>query len=652
MNHSKGSTVSASGDADHDDEELYLGAWWGFPPLRNALAAGVALAATYMLARADVLPGTVTIGLYAVVAIFAARHWGEEALESISEFRVDIDVLMFAATIGSAALGLWEEAAFLAFLYAGAEGLEEYTYDRTRGAIRALLDLAPKEASVLRAGNEVTVPADDLVPGDVMVVRPGESLATDGVIRSGATSIDEAAVTGESIPVEKVPGDDVFAGTVNLTGTVEVAVTRAFADNTLSQIIHLVEEAQEDKTETQQLIDRFGKYYSPAVLVSAFALGLVPILFGGDPAVWIRRGITLAVAGAPCALVMSTPVAVASAIGSAGKEGVLIKGGIHLESLAKVRVLAIDKTGTLTRGEPEITDLIPIGDATPDHVLRLAAAVESSSEHPLGKAIVRRAREDGVPVDRAEGFEALTGAGARATVDGTVIYVGNMALFAEKGVPIKAVSTLVEQLQEQGKTVILVGDEGAIVGIVALRDEFRPETPETIRVLRELDIDDVVMLTGDNQRTAAAIADGIGIAHVRAGLKPADKAAAIVELQDTFGPVAMVGDGINDAPALATATVGIAMGTAGTDAAIEAADVALMGDDLRTVPYAIALGRKANTIARQNVVFSIILLSILVPAAVLGAVSIAAAVVIHEGSEILAVLNGLRARRSRAQLGI
>ena len=282
MNLLKGYTVSASAevDHDHDGEELYLGNWWGFPPLRNALIAGVALAATYFLSRADVISDGVSIGLYVVVAIFAARYWGEEALESIAEFRVDIDVLMFAATVGSAALGLWEEAAFLAFLYAGAEGLEEYTYDRTRGAIRALLDLAPKEASILRNGGEVTIAADELTPGDVMVVRPGEGFATDGTVRSGTTSIDEAAVTGESIPVEKGIGDEVFAGTVNLTGAVEVAVTKAFADNTLSQIIHLVEEAQEDKTETQQLIDRFGKYYSPAVLVSAFALGIVPIQHG------------------------------------------------------------------------------------------------------------------------------------------------------------------------------------------------------------------------------------------------------------------------------------------------------------------------------------------------------------------------------------
>ncbi len=652
MNLLKGYTVSESAevDHDHDGEELYLGNWWGFPPLRNALIAGVALAATYFLSRADVISDGVSIGFYVIVGIFAARYWGEEALESIAEFRVDIDVLMFAATVGSAALGLWEEAAFLAFLYAGAEGLEEYTYDRTRGAIRALLDLAPKEASILRNGGEVTIAADELTPGDVMVVRPGEGFATDGTVRSGTTSVDEAAVTGESIPVEKGIGDEVFAGTVNLTGAVEVAVTKAFADNTLSQIIHLVEEAQEDKTETQQLIDRFGKYYSPAVLVSAFALGIVPILFGGDPAVWIRRGITLAVAGAPCALVMSTPVAVASAIGSAGKQGVLIKGGIHLESLAKVRVLAIDKTGTLTRGEPQITDIIGVADTDPTDVLHHAAAVEASSEHPLGRAIVRRAEADGIGVERAQEFEALTGAGARATVDGNVIYVGNVALFAEMGAATDAISPTVEQLREQGKTVVVVGHADRIIGVIALRDEFRPETPEMIKLLHQLNIDDVVMLTGDNQRTATAIADGIGINHVRADLKPVDKADAVVELQDTLGPVAMVGDGINDAPALATATVGIAMGAAGTDAAIEAADVALMGDDLRTIPYAIALGRKANTIARQNIVFSIILLSILVPAAVVGAVSIAAAVVIHEGSEILAVLNGLRARRSRAQL--
>lgn len=634
------------------DRELYLGSWWRFSPLRNALIAGAALAATYLVARGNVLPDRAIIGLYVTVTVFAAWHWGQEALESIAEFRVDIDVLMFVATVGSAVLGLWQEAAFLAVLYAGAEGLEEYTYDRTRGAIRALLDLAPKQAVVLRRGMEVTVAAEDLVPGDVMLVKPGESLATDGTISSGSTSLNESTITGESIPVDKGEGAEVFAGTLNLTGTVEVTVSRAFADNTLSQIIHLVEDAQNQKTETQQLIDRFGKYYSPSVLIAAFALGVVPVVFGGDPAVWVRRGITLAVAGAPCALVMSTPVAVASAIGSAGKQGVLIKGGVHLENLARVQVLAIDKTGTMTRGEPEVTDVISIGESNRDDVLGLAAAVEASSEHPLGQAIVRRAHADGIVFERAAEFEALVGAGARATVGGSALYVGSLALFAELGAAVDDVSPLVERLSMQGKTIVLVGGPEHVVGMIAMRDEFRAEMPETIRLLHRLGIDDVVMLTGDNQRTAVAIADEIGIDSVRADLRPADKATAVTGLLETLGPVAMVGDGINDAPALATATVGIAMGTAGTDAAIEAADVALMGDDLRTVPYAIALGRKARTIGRQNVTFSIILLAILVPAAVLGRTSIAAVVAIHEGAEILAVLNGLRARRSRAQLNM
>ncbi len=634
------------------DRELYLGSWWRFSPLRNALIAGAALAATYLVARGNVLPDRAIIGLYVTVTVFAAWRWGQEALESITMFRVDIDVLMFVATIGSAVLGLWQEAAFLAVLYAGAEGLEEYTYDRTRGAIRALLDLAPKQAVVLRGGMEVTVAAEDLVPGDVMLVKPGESLATDGTISSGSTSLNESTITGESIPVDKGEGAEVFAGTLNLTGTVEVTVSRAFADNTLSQIIHLVEDAQNQKTETQQLIDRFGKYYSPSVLIAAFALGVVPVVFGGDPAVWVRRGITLAVAGAPCALVMSTPVAVASAIGSAGKQGVLIKGGVHLENLARVQVLAIDKTGTMTRGEPEVTDVISIGESNRDDVLGLAAAVEASSEHPLGQAIVRRAHADGIVFERAAEFEALVGAGARATVGGSALYVGSLALFAELGAAVDDVSPLVERLSMQGKTIVLVGGPEHVVGMIAMRDEFRAEMPETIRLLHRLGIDDVVMLTGDNQRTAVAIADEIGMDSVRADLRPADKATAVTGLLETLGPVAMVGDGINDAPALATATVGIAMGTAGTDAAIEAADVALMGDDLRTVPYAIALGRKARTIGRQNVTFSIILLAILVPAAVLGRTSIAAVVAIHEGAEILAVLNGLRARRSRAQLNM
>jgi Cd2+/Zn2+-exporting ATPase len=638
--------AAAESDGDGEQDDLYLGPWWRFPPLRNALLAGVILAATFVLERLGVIPGGAAIGLYVVAALLGASHWGREAIETIARPRVDIDVLMGVATVGSAALGLWEEAAFLAFLYGAAEGLEEYTYDRTRGAIRALLDLVPKDATVLRDGAEFVVAAEELTPGDVMLVRPGESLATDGMIRSGSTSLDESPVTGESVPVEKGPGDDVFAGTVNLTGAAEVTVTRAYADNTLSQIIHLVEEAQEEKTQAQQFIDRFGTYYSPAILAAAGLLAVVPSLLGGDPSLWIRRAVTLAVAGAPCALVMSTPVAVASAIGSAGKRGVLIKGGVHLENLGRIRVVAIDKTGTLTRGTPQVTDVVPLGGTDPVELLRVASAVEASSEHPLARAIIQRAENEGAAPMRAEGFEALTGAGARARYNGQDIYVGSVTLFVDLGVDLGDNHQTVEELREQGKTVILVGRPDELIGLVALRDEYRPEAPEAIKTLHHSGIRDIVMLTGDNQRTAAAIANHLGIDQIRAELKPADKSRAITELETTLGPVAMVGDGINDSPALATATVGIAMGTAGTDAAIEAADVALMGDDLRTIPYAISMGHRTRHISSQNVVFSIVILAVLVPAAIAGWLSIAIAVLVHEVSEIIAVLNGLRARRT------
>lgn len=627
-----------------EHEEPFGGPWRRFPPLRNALISGLVLAATFAMERLEVIPTEVAIGLYVVAVVLGASHWGREALETIARPRIDIDVLMGVATVGSAALGLWEEAAFLAFLYGAAEGLEEFTYDRTRGAIRALLDLAPNEATVLRDGHESLVEAEELMVGDIMLVRPGESLATDGTIRTGITSVDESAITGESVPVEKEPGEEVFAGTVNLTGAIEVTVSRTFADNTLSRIIHLVEEAQEEKTNAQQFIDRFGAYYSPAILGGAALLAVVPPLLGGDPVEWIRRAVTLAVAGAPCALVMSTPVAVAAAIGSAGKRGVLIKGGVHLENLGKVRVLAMDKTGTLTLGTPQVTDLIPIGDTHPEEVLRLAAAVEASSEHPLAQAIVRRAKEDGIVVERAHGFEALTGAGARARLDSDDVYVGSVSLFKDLDGDLEEKADVIEELREQGKTVILVGDAAHVKGLIALRDQFRPEAPDVIGVLHASGIGAIVMLTGDNQRTAAAVARQLGIDDVRADLRPVDKVDAVSELQRALGPVAMVGDGINDAPALATATVGIAMGTAGTDAAIEAADVALMGDDLRTIPYALTLGQKTLHISRQNVVFSILILAVLVPAAVAGVLSIAVAVLVHEISEIIAVLNGLRAR--------
>jgi Cd2+/Zn2+-exporting ATPase len=635
-------------DSPVDDEEEHHGAWWEFPPLRSALLAGLTLAATFSLARVGVLPELAANGLYLAAAVLGARYWGLEAFESVFRLRVNIDVLMGAAALGAAALGLWEEAAFLAFLYGAAEALEEITYDRTRSAIRALLELAPKEARVLRDGEETMVPAAELQPGDIFIVRPGESLPTDGVVRSGSGAINEAAITGESVPVEKGPGAEVFPGTVNLTGSLEVSVTRGFADNTLSRIIHLVEEAQEEKTKAQRFIERFGDRYSPAILGLALLLLVVPPLLGADFREWAERAITLTVAGAPCALVMSTPVAVATAIGSAGKHGVLIKGGIHLENLGLVRVIAFDKTGTLTRGQPQVTDVIALVGGSPEQVLALAAAVETFSEHPLALAIRAEAHARNAAAFPATAFESLTGAGAKANVDGREVFVGKPALLESLGIGMDSAAAAIQRLRGEAKTVVLVGDGHQVDGIIAMRDQIRPESAAAVLALRDAGLK-VVMLTGDNRETAAVVAGEVGIDDVRAELRPEDKLEVVEDLERTFGKVAMVGDGINDAPALATATVGIAMGTMGTDAAIEAADVALMGDDLDRLVYAVRLGRKTRAISRQNIVFSIALLAVLVPAAVAGLLTVAVAVTAHEVAEIIAVLNGLRARTADEQ---
>ena len=640
---------------DDERESAHTGPWWTYPPILGAIASGLLLAAGFLGNLTGILPEPLSIVLYVASIPFGGYWWAREGLEELVHERVvGIEILMAVATIGAAALGAWEEAAFLVFLYGSAEAVESLTFARTRSAIRALLDLAPKEARVLRDGAELTIPATELVPGDVFLVRPGESLATDGVIRAGASSVDESPVTGESVPVDKAPGDPVFAGTINRQGALTIEATKAFADNTLSAIIHLVEEAQGQKGRAQRFIDRFSRIYSPLVLAGAAALGVVLVASGGDPTEAVTRAITVVVAAAPCALVMSTPVAMAAGIGSAGRHGVLIKGGIHLENLGTVRVVALDKTGTLTHGRPVVTDIVPIDGTDEAGLLAAAAGVERLSEHPLARAIVGAASERGVLPSEATDFAALTGAGALARVDGRIVHIGSPDLFAELGATLPAASaTILEEMREEGKTVVLVGErppsasiEMRIIGLLAIRDEVRPNAAAAIREFHRLGIRRVAMLSGDHPRTAQAIARELGIDDVRAGLKPEDKVAAIRELERDHGAVAMIGDGVNDAPALAQATIGIAMGTAGTDAAIQAADVALMADDLEKASYALRIGRKARLISRQNVAFSLALLAVLIPGAAAGLFTIAIAVTVHEVAELLAVANGLRAARA------
>lgn len=623
--------------ADH-----FEGPWWRYPVLRNALAAGAVSGIGYVLARRGLIAPGVEVACYLLAIPLGGYHWAREAVvDLLREGTIGIDLLMLAATVGSAALGLWGEAAFLVFLYGAAEGLEEYAYARTRSAIRALLDLAPKEARLIRNGEEVTVPAEDLRPGDRFLVRPGEALPTDGIIQSGTSSLDESPVTGESVPIDKGPGQTVFAGTFNRQGALEVEATATPADNTLAKIVHLVQEAQEQKGRAQQWIERFGRRYSPSVLVASALLVLVPWLSGLSVDEWVARAIVFVVAAAPCALVMSMPVAMAAGITRAGRRGILIKGGAALEHLGTIRAVAFDKTGTLTEGRPVVADAISL-DGAEAELVALAAGIERFSEHPLARAIVEHAQAQGIVTPKVRDFEALTGAGAMGVVGEARIFVGSPDLFRGFGIDLSAVQAHLDQLQGEGKTVVLVGGREGVRGLLSLQDRLRPGIAAIVEALQATGAH-VVMLTGDNERTAKAVARAVGIEDVLAGLKPDAKVKAVRDLERRFGTVLMVGDGVNDAPALAAATCGVAMGVAGSDAAIEAADVALMADDLAKVVEALRLGRRVLRISRQNIAFSVLVLAVLVPAAGAGLLSVAAAVLAHELSELVAVANGLRA---------
>lgn len=623
------------------EHEGFSGSWYAFPPIRNALLSGILLFVGWLVWRFD-LSDHLSTGILILSMLIGAYYWVREGWEELVEcHEVGIEVLMALATMGAILLGGWFEAAFLVFLFAGAEAIEEYTFARTRTAIRALLDFVPETATrLLKNGDEEQIPAKQLAVGDRFLVRPGERIPTDGEITQGASSLDEAAVTGESVPVEKSVGGKVFAGTINTTGALTVQATTDFVSNSLQKIIHLVEEAQGVKSNAQRWIERFGNWYSPAVIIMALLMVFIPPLFGQSFDEWARRAVVLLVAAAPCALVMSTPVAVAAAIGRAGRSGVLIKGGIHLENLAKIKVVAFDKTGTLTRGKPVVTDVVAV-TMEPGMLLQTAASIERLSEHHLARAIVEKANAESISLETVQQFQSFTGAGAQAELNGRRVTIGSPTLFEQLGVSLDSMREEIARLQGQGKTVVLLGTPTQVEGLFAIRDEPRPEAKRAVEELYRMGIK-VVMLTGDNYRTANAIAGELGIDEVRAELKPEDKVNAIKEMERKYGPVAMIGDGINDAPALATATVGLAMGTAGTDAAIEAADVALMGDDSTKVAYALRLASRSQRISRQNIIFSLLLLAVLIPSAVIGVIGITFAVFVHEVSELLAVANGLR----------
>ena len=618
---------------------------WQVRELQLALAAAVLLGAGWIVGLAGG-PELVVTGAQLVAAVVAASTFVPGALRSLRHGRIGVGTLMTIAAIGAVALGQVAEAALLGILFSIAEGLEHYAVSRTRRGLRALLGLVPPTATVLRDGREVTVSPDDLLVGDLLLLRPGERAATDGVVRTGRTSLDTSAITGESVPVEAGPGDDLHAGTINGGGAIEVEVTAAAADSSLARIVHIVEEAQERKGAGQRLADRVARPLVPAIMVlAALVAGIGALL--GDPLVWLERALVVLVAASPCALAISVPLAVVAAIGASSRHGALVKGGAALEELGRIRAVALDKTGTLTRNRPEVIDVL----AGPGHdareVLEIAATLEARSEHPLATAVLAAAADPrwSITVAPADDVTAVAGHGLTGTRDGVPLRLGKPG-WLDPG----PLAGDVARLQGDGATVVLVERDGALLGAVAVRDELRDEAPEAVRRMRELGIE-VAMLTGDNQRTATTLAQQAGIDTVHAELRPEDKAALLPEIA-RGRRIAMVGDGVNDAPALATADIGIAMGAMGTDVAIETADVALMGEDLRHLPQNLAHARRARRIMLQNVGFSLLIIATLIPLAASGVLGLATVVVVHEAAEVLVILNAIRAARTTTLPGL
>ena len=582
---------------------------------------------------------------FGFAVISGAFYFAREAIEEFwEEKRVGIEFLMTAAIVGASALGQWREAALVAALYSISEALEGYTIQRTRYAIRDLMDLVPPKARVLRDGNEVEMEVEQVHVGEKIRVRPGESIPVDGVIREGNSSINEAAVTGESIPTDRGPGSFVFAGTLNGNGTLVIESTKEFKDNTVSKIIELVEQAQKQKGQSQLFVERFGKVYTPGVLIGCILVALVPLFLSAEnPLTWIRKAITLLVAASPCALAISTPVTLVAAIGSAAKKGVLIKGGAILETLGRTKAVALDKTGTLTLGKPSVVAIFTDGHDERE-VLRVAASVEYFSEHPLAKAIVQAGEDRKLSRLSVTEFQAITAAGAKGKVEETLVSILKPQAALEEGFKFTPkMMSWHQSVQDQGQTVVVVAQDQKILGLIALADTIRPEARDLVRLIKKAGVKHVIMLTGDNPGTAKAIADQVGINEFYASLLPEDKVHQIDELRRKYQNVAMVGDGINDAPALASASVGIAMGTGGSDAALAAADVALIRNDLSRLAYVIQLGHRSERLIFQNIALSLLIVTVLVIGTFIGSLSMFSAVLGHEGSEVFIILNGLRA---------
>ncbi|EMA70544.1 heavy metal translocating P-type ATPase [Halorubrum aidingense JCM 13560] len=593
---------------------------------------------------------------YGAAYVFGGWYGLKGAVETLRHRAVDIDLLMIAAALGALSIGAPFEGAMLLFLFSLSNVLQHYAIGRSRRAITSLVEMRPDAAQVLREGTEVTVPIDEVEIDDVFVVRPGDRIPLDGTVESGESTVDEASLTGESVPAPKRPGDEVFGGTINESGSLEVRVTRRAHESAITKLIHMVEEAQSEKAPTQRLIDRLEQPYVLGVFGLTVAAIALPLALGAEFTATFYRAMTLMVAASPCAVIISTPAAVLSAIASGGRQGVLFKGGEHVEAAATVDAVAFDKTGTLTEGDTQLTDVVvrdgaESGALSDDRLLGLSAAVQSRSEHHLAEATVEAAAERAVDVPDADGFQAVAGKGVRATVEGETLHIGNRSYVETVlgDAPIEGIDAGLEavaDLEAEGKTSVLVvreTDRGvAVLGWLAFTDTVRPGAAEMIERLRELGVSHIAMLTGDNERVARQIADEVGIDEVHAALLPEEKVERVEELVARHENVAMVGDGVNDAPALATATLGIAMGGAGTDVALETADVVLMGDDIGKVPYVLGLGRRTRRTLTVNLAIAFGAIALMVGAILLRGIPLPLAVIGHEGSTVVVSLNGLR----------
>lgn len=564
---------------------------------------------------------------------------------SIRQLRADIHLLMVIAVCGALAIGEWFEGASVAFLFSVALLLEQWSIERARKAIGSLLQLTPTLARIIdpQSGHLIEMEVEKIGIGSHILIRPGEKVPLDAVVIKGSSSVDQSPLTGESVPVTKEIGDDVFAGTLNEDGALECKVTKISSETTLSRMIHLVEEARSKSSPSEQWVDKFAKIYTPLMLLAAIAIIVIPpLLFSAPWASSIYRGLVLLIIACPCALVISTPVSIIAALTSAARHGILIKGGIYLEEVGQIKALALDKTGTLTYGHPEVQQIVPLGGLTKEELLERAAALEQPSQHPLARAILRKAEADNIPFARAENFQAIKGKGAKATYKGQLFWIGSHRFMHEQGQETQEVHEKALALEDVGHSIVAIGNESMVCGLISIADSPRKFIHETLQSIKELGIEEIVMLTGDNQPTAAALAAHTGVDTYHADLLPEDKVSAVLRLKEKWQKVAMVGDGVNDAPAIAVADVGIAMAGMGTDAAIETASIALMGDDLSKLPWLIRHSRKTLTIIQQNIGFALGVKALFIVLALVNMATLWMAIGADTGATLLVVFNALR----------